>query len=191
MNHLKEFEALIKLIRQMPAQDPPKGFADSVTSQLQPKQLPFWKRAYRAAFTPKTISFTPGRLIPLAAAVMALFFLFSLNPDSMGPVDQARQATLDVKLVPVTFALQETDAQHVSVIGSFNSWESGQHEMHLNQERNQWVLTVMLPPGQYEYAFLINGEKVVSDPKAVFTRSDGFGSRNSVIFTGNHSEYHL
>jgi hypothetical protein len=170
---------------------PPKDLADRVTVCLQPKQLSFWKKAYRKALTPTTVSFTPARLIPSTVALMVLFFIFLLKLSSVGPLYQAKEATLDIKSVSVTFALKATMADEVSVIGSFNGWEPDHHEMRLNKERNQWTLTVMLPPGQHEYAFLINGEKVISDPKATFTRSEGFGSRNSVIFTGNHSEFHL
>ncbi|MCJ7773771.1 MAG: isoamylase early set domain-containing protein, partial [Desulfobacterales bacterium] len=158
---------------------------------LPPKRLSFFKKAYRKAFTPKTVSFTPVRLIPAAVAVMALFFIFLMKLSYMGPFFNTQQASLDIKLVPVTFAFQKTGIKEVSVIGSFNDWEPESHEMRFDRERSQWVLTVMLPPGQYEYAFLINGEKVVPDPKAIFNRSDGFGSRNSVIFTGNHSGLHL
>ena len=191
MNKEKEFGNLIKMIKRLPVEAPPKDFTDRVTGRLQPKQLSFWKKAYRKALTPTTVSFTPARLIPSTVALMALFFIFLLKLSSVGPLYQAQEATLDIKSVPVTFALNATMAEEVSVIGSFNGWESDHHEMRLNKERNQWTLTVMLPPGQHEYAFLINGEKVISDPKATFTRSDGFGSRNSVIFTGNHSEFHL
>ena len=188
MKNDKEFESLIKLIEQMPAMAPPKNLTDRVMDSLSPKRLPFWKRVYRKAFTPTTVSFTPVKLIPSLAAVMALVFIFLIQLDDMGPTHQERQAALNSKFVPVTFALDASDAEAVSVIGSFNNWEPDRDEMHLNTKKNQWTITVLLPPGQYEYAFLINGEKVVSDPKALFTRSDGFCSRNSVVFTGNHSE---
>ncbi|MBW1815203.1 MAG: isoamylase early set domain-containing protein, partial [Deltaproteobacteria bacterium] len=157
---------------------------------LQPKRLSFWKKAYRKAFTPRTVSFTPGRLIP-AAVTVGLFLIFMVNMGYLGPLHKAQHEALDLKNVPVTFVLEKADAEAVSVIGSFNGWEPDQYEMRLNRKKNRWTLTVMLPPGQHEYAFLINGEKAMPDPRATFTRSDGFGSRNSVIFAGNHSEIRL
>ena len=62
MNTEKEFENIIRMIRRLPVKTPPKDFADRVTDRLQPKQLSFWKKVYRKAFTPTTVSFTPGKL---------------------------------------------------------------------------------------------------------------------------------
>lgn len=185
----KEFETLTGMIQQMPQEDPPQGFTDSIIQKLRPKRLSLWARMYRSAFTPRTISFTPGRLIPAAVVVMA-FFIFLVHQNFQGVSREDRNGDGLIP-VPVTFVFENGNAKEVSVIGSFNGWEPGSHEMRFSPEKNQWVLTVMLPPGQHEYAFLINGERVVPDPKAVFTRSDGFGSKNSVIFTGSHSEIHL
>jgi len=190
MNKEKEFESLIQLIEDMPPMAPPDDFTDRVMENLAPKRLSFWKKVYRKTFTPTTISFTPGKLIPSAVAVMALFFVL-IKVSFVGPFHPQRQAALDADFVPVTFALQAESAREVAVIGSFNNWEPRRHEMQFDRQSNQWILKVMLPPGQYEYAFLINGEKVIPDPKATFNRSDGFGSQNSVIFTGNPSGLHL
>lgn len=197
MDNEEKFESLIKLIEQMPPMTPPKDFTDRVMEGLQPKRLSFLKRLYRGAFTPKTVSFTPVRLIPSMVAVMALFFVFLINLDFIGLIYQQghivkqEHTANSTRFVPVTFALEKAGAKDVSVIGSFNGWEPGRHEMRFDKEKNEWILTIKLPPGQYEYAFMINGEKIIPDPKAAFTRFDGFGSRNSVIFTGNHSEIHL
>jgi len=188
MNTEKEFADLIQMIKQIPVEDPPQNFADRITGRLQPKHLSFWKQVYRKACTPRTVSFTPVKLIPVAAAIAILFFVFLTKSNDIGPVHNAQLST---DLVPVTFSLDGNSAKEVSVIGSFNGWEAGRNEMSYDKGENRWTLTVMLPPGQYEYAFLINGEKVVPDPKALFNRSDGFGSSNSVIFTGNHSGLHL
>jgi len=186
----KEFETLARMIQQMPQEDPPQGFADSIVQKLRPKRLSLWARMYRSAFTPRTISFTPGRLIPAAAVVVMAFFIFLIHQNFQGVSIEGRNGDGSIS-VPVTFVFENGNAHEVSVIGSFNGWEPGNHEMRFNAEKNQWVLIAMLPPGQHEYAFLINGERVVPDPKAVFTRSDGFGSKNSVIFTGSNSEIHL
>ncbi len=56
--------------------------------------------------------------------------------------------------------------------------------MRWDDERNRWVLKVRLPMGRHEYAFLVNGEKVVPDPEAVLYEEDGFGQRNAVLLLG-------
>ena len=75
MNNIKKFESMINLIRQIPEEEAPKGLVDRVCSSLQPKKLSVWKRIYRSVMTPCEISFTPGKLIPVAAACTVLFFV--------------------------------------------------------------------------------------------------------------------
>jgi len=44
-----------------------------------------------------------------------------------------------------------------------------------------WSTIVVLAPGSYEYMFIENGERWVTDPLAARTRDDGFGSKNAVL----------
>jgi hypothetical protein len=43
-----------------------------------------------------------------------------------------------------------------------------------------WKVTVWLPPGRYEYRFVVDGQWH-SDPKAKETVNNSFGSTNSVV----------
>jgi hypothetical protein len=38
-----------------------------------------------------------------------------------------------------------------------------------------------LPPGDYEYMFVVDDGQWVTDPLAVETRDDGFGGQNAVL----------
>ncbi len=42
--------------------------------------------------------------------------------------------------------------------------------------------------GAYEYAFLVDGHKVVADPGATFYKTDGFGSRNAVLYAESNGQ---
>jgi len=40
---------------------------------------------------------------------------------------------------------------------------------------------VPLPPGNYEYVFVVDGERWVADPRAARYRPDGFGNNNAML----------
>ena len=50
----------------------------------------------------------------------------------------------------------------------------GAHEHH-------FTITLMLPPGRYEYMFLVNGQDWRADPEAPLGRADGFAHVNSIL----------
>lgn len=49
------------------------------------------------------------------------------------------------------------DAKGVFVAGTFNAWNPKSHPLKRTGD-GQWVLTLDLPPGRYEYKFVIDGE---------------------------------
>jgi 1,4-alpha-glucan branching enzyme len=44
-----------------------------------------------------------------------------------------------------------------------------------------WSVTLPLTPGRYEYMFVVDGQRWVSDPAAIEQSDDGFGARNAVL----------
>jgi 1,4-alpha-glucan branching enzyme len=83
----------------------------------------------------------------------------------------------------VRFALPAPKAISVAVAGSFNGWDAGAHRLAGPDEHGIWTVTLPLPPGRYEYLFVINGTEWAADPSAPAV-DDGFGGRNSVIVVG-------
>ncbi len=74
-------------------------------------------------------------------------------------------------------------ASTVSVVGSFNGWE---REIQLQPRENSgyWVTQVTVPPGEYSYAFMIDGKVRLADPTANSFVEDDYGSQNSVVRLG-------
>jgi AMP-activated protein kinase-like protein len=82
---------------------------------------------------------------------------------------------------PVLFQLALRDATSVTVVGSFNAWE----KTALTDEDGDgtWEVTLPLPPGRYEYAFLVDGSWRGQDPDAdEYIQS--FGQFSSVRYIG-------
>ncbi len=85
------------------------------------------------------------------------------------------------QLVTVRFELHAPDADQVELVGTFNSWETGDIVLDGPDASGHWTATVELPEGRYEYLFLVDGERWLADPKATAVRPDGFGNMNAMI----------
>jgi len=74
------------------------------------------------------------------------------------------------------FVLSAPAAKRVAVAGDFSGWKPV-HVM-TRSEAGVWTVVVPLDPGVHDYAFVVDGERWVPDPKAP-TVNDGFGGVNS------------
>jgi 1,4-alpha-glucan branching enzyme len=86
----------------------------------------------------------------------------------------------EVRNNDVHFALYAPSAKSVSVAGSFNRWDPRANPLTGPDENGVWITVVSLPPGRYEYLFLMNGEEWLPDPSAPPV-DDGMGGKNSVV----------
>lgn len=172
---------LREAIRRLPEKEPPPDFTARVMADLEPKSVSAWTRFRMWLSRPMQITVTPARLAPVLACAMALLLVggwFGMRAaPPTAPIMQT--ATL-----PVTFVLRQSapEVRSVAVIGSFNDWNADGYEMLYDASGKAWVLRAQLPPGDHEYVFLVNGDRVMPDPGAALTRNDGFGNRNSVLF---------
>ena len=64
-------------------------------------------------------------------------------------------------------------------MGDFNQWDEARHKMKKTTS-GTWEKTVVIPPGQYEYKFLVD-EKWQRDPANEMICQNCFGTLNSVI----------
>jgi hypothetical protein len=78
--------------------------------------------------------------------------------------------------VLVQFRLEAPDASNVRLAGSFTDWQR-QYELY-QVAPGLWAITIPLPPGVHEYAFLLDDRRWVADPYAPAV-DDGFGGTNS------------
>ncbi len=64
------------------------------------------------------------------------------------------------------------------VAGTFNGWDLKRTPMR--KESGGWKTTLWLPPGRYEYRFVVDGEWM-NDPNEQHSAPNGFGGTNSVM----------
>jgi len=89
------------------------------------------------------------------------------QPDSGGPL-------------PLRLMVTVPNARTVAVAGSFNRWDASSDLLSGPDRRDRWTISLNLPPGRYEYLFVINGSEWTPDPLAPSV-DDGFGGHNSVL----------
>jgi 1,4-alpha-glucan branching enzyme len=85
-------------------------------------------------------------------------------------------------LEPVRFEFTHPTARSVSVAGTFNDWRSKTKFM-IPLGNGRWQKQVALPPGTYEYCFVVDG-KCMPDPLVKKTVANPFGGMNSVLKVG-------
>jgi len=127
--------------------------------------------------TPRRRVFTWPRIATVGlalAAGLAAILLLPRTPDTLTPRESEGIAQ---------FVGHFPGARSVEVVGSFNNWSRGL--LHLRDENHDgiWHAAAVLPAGQHEYMFVVDGERWVTDPLAGRFVDDGFGAgqENSVL----------
>lgn len=79
----------------------------------------------------------------------------------------------------ILFIMPAPKADSVAIVGDFNNWETTL--LSDDNEDGIWTTTLSLPPGRYEYAFIVDGRWWGQDPLAdEYVHS--FGEYNSVRY---------
>lgn len=169
---------LIRRLQQLPEQEPPCDLSDRVLAKLAPKESSLWQRFRRWLQMPRMVAIRPLHLAPAGAAFVLILAagLAWLG----GPAVWDRPIETP-PLIAVALTLEDGQARSVSLIGSFNGWRPAGYALQRHAAQNRWSIEFKVPPGTYEYAFLIDGWQIRPDPRALFYKLDGFGSHNSLL----------
>jgi 1,4-alpha-glucan branching enzyme len=79
----------------------------------------------------------------------------------------------------VVFELDASSAKEVLLAGDFTDWEKTPIKLRKG-DRGAWQASIKLPPGQYHYKFVVDGEWR-DDPRATKRCPNTFGTSNSVL----------
>jgi hypothetical protein len=79
---------------------------------------------------------------------------------------------------PVHFEYSDGGAQLVCLAGSFNNWRPENAEMD-PLGAGKWAKDLALPPGTYEYRFVVDGQWLM-DPRAALHVPNPYGGENSI-----------
>ena len=121
--------------------------------------------------TPLARQFAQFAALPALIALLAAGIFFKGDLFKGGPA-----GTREVDVVFVA-----PGAASVAVVGDFNGWDPRRNPMVRGAEREAWRARLVLPPGVYQYSFVVDGTVWEKDPQAKNFLADGFGGENSVI----------
>ena len=79
---------------------------------------------------------------------------------------------------PVEFTVYAPFASSVSLVGSFNQWDSTKHPMNKGI-KGRWRIMVTLSQGTYEYRYIVDGDWE-NDTENPATIENEFGSYNNL-----------
>lgn len=142
-----------------------------------------WSRFTR----PRPITISPAQITAIAAALIGIIALpFALMTHRDGPVPGqpsavAASAQLPASDTVVKFVFFAPQAGTVSVVGDFNDWSPRATPMHHAANGGAWSVTLPLSVGRHLYAFVVDGNDWMADPRAPIAPDDGFGHANSVV----------
>jgi hypothetical protein len=147
-------------------ESPAVSVAHRVMVQIR-REAPAMRRLDRWLGRPRavTLRLRPAWTLALAAALAAVVFL------PFGP-----SVTPGVEEGIAQFVGHFPGARSVEVVGSFNDWRRGALALRDEDNDGIWHGAVVLPAGQHEYMFVVDGERWVADPLAGRYVDDGFGA---------------
>lgn len=153
----------------------PEGFRDSVMRAVAGEPASPARRVLGWWMRPREVRIRPAAGALLAAAAAAVLLLWPGRP----PTEVASPAN-DGQVV-TRFVLVAPEASSVRLTGDFVSWNREGIALQDLRGTGVWTADVKLPPGIYQYTFVIDGTDFVPDPRAVSQVDDGFGQVNSVV----------
>jgi len=170
----------------------------------------FDERVMAALDAPEVIPLHPGqvtrrpwyvrpftvRVSPVAMAAAAAFVgIIGLGVWRLQPIQQVQLADAPTAagsgdVLPVAnrdaagrvmhqFTFYQKGLKSVSLVGTLNDWDETATPMTEVSE-GIWTVSVPLVPGVYQYQFILDGGRRVTDPNAPQQPSD-FGSPNSLV----------
>lgn len=160
----------------------PLALREAVLREVALMPVPLWRRLTDWCFRPRTVRITPAAGAFAVAASAALLLLW---PGSAPPSDPA--AVAGASQVVTRFVLVAPEASSVQLTGDFVSWSQEGIELEDLRGTGIWTADVPLPPGIYQYTFIVNGTEWRVDPRAVAQVDDGFGQANSIVIVSAKS----
>lgn len=182
-------------------------FERRVMSAVQAEPVPRpWQRPLEVSVAPLRVSLTPLRALAVAAGFGGLIVLGTLGATGwFGRVDGTNTVATATGLSAtsgsstssgssvtpavdtvhlVRFVLVAPEARDVTLVGDFNAWSSEATRLVPTGDGGVWSVSVPLPPGRHEYAFVVDGEQWVADPTTP-RHVDEFGTESSVLRVGH------
>ncbi len=155
----------------------PASFRFEVMRAVERASVSRWRQVAEWWIEPRQVRIRPAVGALALAASLALLILLPGGDPGAPP---SAVATAPSQVV-TRFVLIAPEAASVRLTGAFVSWSREGIALEDPRGTGVWTTDVVLPPGVYQYTFVVNGTDWVPDPRAVSQVDDGFGQTNSVV----------
>ncbi len=180
----QRMKKLIQALNNFTLQEAPVDFTDQVMAKITQERVEIGTSIWNELKRRISLPLPSFRMIGITATVAAVCLFFAFNfIFKLGEITPLCSAE-------VQFSLRVTDSQQIHTIaiaGDFNNWNPQENILLDPDGDGIWTATLKLPPGRYEYMFVLNGEKWLPDPNALRYVKDGFGNRNAILEVNNCS----
>lgn len=161
----------------------PAGFHASVMRAVAEVPQSPWRRLLDWWLRPRAVLVTPAAgLVAVAAAVAVVALWPGARPSDLASTPEGSAP------VVTRFVLMAPQASSVHLTGDFVAWSREGIALEDLRGSGIWTADVPLPPGVYQYTFVIDGSEWTPDPRAVSQVDDGFGQQNSVVIVPAEGE---
>ncbi len=177
-DHPSSYRALLALEKPRRVADdlePDPWFTARVLKRLDEHRRRPLARLRQALFAPLNVRVRPASLVLGTGISLMLFFGWAPLFEPVPSIIETLPREVSVEL---RFDLPH--AGSVSVVGDFNGWIPDRTPL-VPVGDGEWIARLKLPPGVYQYQFVVDGNDWVPDPRAATQVDDGFGNRNSVL----------
>ena len=139
-----------------------------------------------------TVRLSPLGALAAAAGIAAVLLggIWAGRRSALSPLPDHDFATSIAAAAPVAgnatarsvrFEVAAPGAAQVALVGDFNDWNPAATPLRASRQHGVWSVTVPIAPGRHEYAFVVDGERWIPDPRAPRAAAADFGSANSVV----------
>ena len=182
----QEYQGLQKIEKALNSFSPkraPADFTQKIMTKISQQEIQIqtsWLDQIKKRVSTPRFSFRLLGATAAAALLVFLAFTFIFNTSDRPSICSAE----------VQFCLRINDSNKlhtVAIAGDFNGWDPQANTLQDPDGDGIWTATLKLPPGRYEYMFVVNGEKWLPDPNAIHYVKDGFGSKNAILEINNCS----
>lgn len=185
----------------------PSELREAVMRRVAAMPRPAWERFVDWALRPRMVRVTPAWSAAAVAACALLVAVWqgpgasdagSLSGTGIPAVPTASgsagaggpitTASVGAGAVATRFVFVAPNVGSVQVTGDFLEWDPDGVPLEDLRGTGIWTVDLALPPGIYQYAFIIDGARWQPDPLAMSQVSDGFGQLNSVLIVSPRAE---
>lgn len=184
-SELADTRKALDALGRMPRVAAPASLARNVMAALKPRRQSAFARLRQWLESRPMLGWEFGGAALAASVLFVALAPLSVTPPGDG-LAQAPSLLTPASHAPgagangLQFSLYAPQAHSVVLIGDFNGWGSTAEVKLAPSGNGTWSVTVPLPAGRYQYAFLIDGQRWVTDPRAEQRVNDDFGRQSAV-----------